>query len=96
MNDNWARLEAILDRVSHRFAPERGLTARYIAMCLDVHGVVAPDPGYPGDMATKKTTAKKPSGTKQETADSSDLGKKPTSTPDDKGPQRPADSPYAG
>lgn len=51
-------------------------------------------------MATQKKTSKKTSktgkGTRQETAASSELGKKPTSTPDDEGPVLPKDSPYAG
>lgn len=44
---------------------------------------------------TRKSEAPK-TGTKQETADDSELGKKPTSQPDDDGPTKPADSPYAG
>lgn len=45
---------------------------------------------------TKKSEPRKTEGTKQETADDSQLGKKPTSQPDDDGPTKPADSPYAG
>lgn len=44
--------------------------------------------------AAKKASPKK--GTKQTTADDSELGRKPTSTPQEGGPQKPADSPYAG
>lgn len=43
-----------------------------------------------------KKSERKAEGTKQETADDSELGQKPTSQPDDDGPQKPADSPYAG
>jgi hypothetical protein len=47
-------------------------------------------------MAEKKKSASKKTGTKQTTADSSKLGKKPTSDPADSGPVLPKDSPYAG
>lgn len=47
-------------------------------------------------MATEKKSDAKRTGTKQTTADSSKLGKRPTSEPAPEGPVKPADSPYAG
>lgn len=41
--ENQQRLTELLEQVTYRYAPERGVTASYIAMCLDVKGVIAPD-----------------------------------------------------
>lgn len=40
--ENRQRLEEILNHITYRFAPERGVTASYIALILDVNGVTAP------------------------------------------------------
>ena len=40
--ENQERLVEILNRVSHRFNPELGVTAEYIALILDINGVWAP------------------------------------------------------
>jgi hypothetical protein len=40
--ENQERLVKVLNDISYSYAPDRGLTAEYIAMILDIRGVTAP------------------------------------------------------